>query len=335
MPNAAATQKLLESVASRDMVGAVAALDSGADLAAKDLSGHNVLALAVVHGSEDLALMMLGALVSARPGLEWFSDEVAGSRLNPLELMVVHQRHRVLAASLGLGDQVIERLRSSSSPKGGTIAHLAVGKNAARSLSLVLKACPDLAMTSSSSQISPLSLAIRADKEKLVEILLDAGANVLDELSPDPPWAQVGTMSMIDYLSEHVEWSEVRTSTGGSLTHVLVARGQDLKIPLWRAVHRRFPQHACVVDFQGRSPLHVAIRVNASVEVIDALVSSGASWVQQDQSGDTPLSLLNQQLSSGWEVEAGIVERWISQANAHALDASLAKAAPSSSPTRF
>lgn len=318
----AATQKLLESVASKDLAGFNLALMKGADLLAKDLSGHNALALSLVHGPEDLILVVLGATMNASPDGDWLFEPLAGGHTNPLGLMVSNHRYRALSAVLSLGEGVLSRLDFAFPASGETLAHLAVREDSGRALTMLMKACPSL-VAPHPGRSCALGLAVGLDNVKLVGELLDAGVSPLNETSP--AWTRVESMKMMELLSAQVNWEQVRTPEGRALSHVLAARGSALKGSLWRAVYRRFPHHALCADATGRTPLHEAIEARASAELVDDLLEAGARWGAQDARGKSPASILEEHLSTGWSLPGATVERWRAMVHAQALDKELSQ----------
>ena len=332
MRSPAATQKLLESAASKDLAGFTRAMRSGADVLAKDLSGYNALALSLIHGPEDLALVVFGVLLKASPDMDWLFDPVVGSKTNALGLMVSHHRYRVLSTVLGAGEEIVGRIEKFSFHSGETIAHLAVREDAPRALSLLLKACPSLARARPNGECA-LALAVRLDNEKIAELMIAAGADVLG--SDSPPWAWVESVAMVDLLAKEVDWERVLTSDGRSITHVLAARGPKLKGTLWRAIRHRLRNQTCAVDASGHTPLHLAIQAGAAAEVIDELLDSGARWDDKNKEGDTAGLFLEQQVSNGWELPNALVERWKAMAQAQCLDRGLELVNSHKQPVRF
>ena len=322
----------LEACASGDLSAASAALAAGADPLSRDLTGHSALALAAVHGHEDLALWCSGVMTQADPGLAW-RDWTASGGYSPLGLAILHRRHRLLSALLALPSPQ----RASAPARADTLAHMAVAENAPRALSQVLRSRPELLESVSSQGLTPLGLAIAMDKEDLVVLLLDAGARL--EFAPPealPAWAHVSSASMLDFLRERLEVGQLRLADGRSLLHALLRRGPRLRTVFCRAVVSRFPDLVGLADEAGRTPLHEAVRANADPAVVDVLLDKGAQWAPPDVNGETPLEILAQQVQAGWKLPDEVVDRWVANAHAQGLASRLPAAqAPGTPPARL
>jgi len=183
--------------------------------------------------------------------------------------------------------------------------------------------------------LSPLSMAVREDKESLVDSFVAAGAS-FDLPLGKPAWSMVSSATMMEKVFKKVDPLTVRTGAGDTLLHVLVQRGLDLKLPLFKAGYRIAGGASAleVVSDKGKTVLHEATANGCSMAVVDFIVAEGASWNALDSDGMTPLDLAQRQSGSS-TYTADSLDKWRSQAREQQLNLNLPDAHASSLKTRF
>ena len=318
-------QAMLEAAASGDLALLTRELERGVSLFSQNLSGHNALFLALYQNQEDLALVLIGRMAEADPDLGWLAQTDRSSGFNVMHVAVANRKLRALAALLAIQKSPLKGLAHPSA-KGNedTPVHLAAREDVTKALALVLKACPEaLELMDTSGRYTPLSTAIGADKQDATALLLKEGATLVPEVATlSPPWSFVRSVAMANLLEEHLSWSDVRTSEGGHVLHVLASRGKDLRVSLLKSMVNRpgCQELIRLADNRQLTPLHCAVATNAHPEAIEFLVSKGAQWSARDEEGVSPMDVLEQQLAGGWQLDEETVRMWRAQAKQQRME---------------
>lgn len=328
MAKPTADQSMLEAAASGELGALTRELENGASLFAKDLAGYNALCLSIVHGHEDLALVLVGRMLQDDPSMAWLTHTVKANGHTVFLLAVNSRKLRTLAALLALPaspESLKAILAMTGSQLGETAAHLAARENSVRSLQMLLKACPAaMELLDASGANTPLGTAVGADQAEAVACLLKEGANPGWETPECPPaWSRVRSSAMATLLGEQLVWSDVRDAKGRSILHVVASRGRELKVPFFRSLLNRPGCEALLnaQDGEGKTPLHHAMGSSMGREVVDLMVERGASWWIEDGEKNTPADILEQKVAGGWwSLDNDVLGFWRAQAKQQRME---------------
>lgn len=321
-----ASQQLLDAVANEDWAGWSQAIARGAHPEAHDLSGHNALMLAVLHGHLEMAAATLGwCLTKAAPSPDaWLKQENLGGK-NVLALCAASRPGAkfLLAVLLpALGEQAESWVLRPSETEGASLIHHAAAQDAPRLVTDLVRAYPRCLEQMDGKGRTPLGIALKQDHLDVVDALLKLGARV--EGGAEPAWSLVASSPAARRLAEVWDWSKGRMpGTEETVLHVVIARSSAVD-RLLKTLLALWPEGVRVADAQGKTPLHLELGLRAHAPIVNTLTKHGALWSVANHEGETPEAVLQRRAAAGeLDADADQVRLWLVEAAQQKLELAL------------